>query len=438
MRLRARWPCGTIPRTRRFGTVCDTVVRVDGDGVLLAKNSDRDPNEAQLLEWHPPSTDPAGATVRCTWIEVPQVPSTRGVLISRPWWMWGAEMGANDAGVVIGNEAVFTTGHRRAPDEPGLLGMDLLRLALERSGNAEEAVEVIVGLLERHGQRGPASFVHRGFSYDNSFLVADRRGAIVLETSGRRWATEAVDTGVRAISNQLSIPRFADRHSDRLRSAVARGAQRRSCTEAAARRARTGVDAPLDLFAALRSHGDGPAPSYSLSTGAMGGPCMHAGGLLAASQTTASWVSDLRATLPGAPLHWATGTAAPCTSLFLPFRVHQPVELGATPTEVADPATWWWRHEDLHRRVLADPLGLLARYRHERDRVETAWVRDPPPSPAAVAEAEQLRARWLVDVEAGRRREHRPLWLRAAWSHWDRRAGRRSDLLPRPRQGAHR
>lgn len=54
-----------------------------------------------------------------------QVPSTHSVVLSKPVWMWGAEMGANDAGVVIGNEAVWT----REPDDgpPALLGMDLVR-----------------------------------------------------------------------------------------------------------------------------------------------------------------------------------------------------------------------------------------------------------------------------------------------------------------------
>ena len=235
----------------RFPAVCDTVVRVDDEGVLFAKNSDRDPNEAQLLEWHPAARHPVGAVLRCTWVGVAQVRATRAILISRPWWLWGAEMGANDAGVVIGNEAVFTTVHRRDPAERGLLGMDLLRLALERAGSAEEAVEVIVSLLERHGQRGPASFVRRRFSYDNSFIVADPTGAIVLESAGRRWAVERVERGVRGISNLLTIPGFAEAHSDRVRTAVAHGALRRACTERATERARRGPEAVLDLFGAL-------------------------------------------------------------------------------------------------------------------------------------------------------------------------------------------
>ncbi len=190
--------------------MCDSFVAITADGVMFAKNSDRDPNESQPLEWIAAADHPAGNRVACTWIDVPQVEHTHAVLVSRPWWMWGAEMGANEHGVVIGNEAVFTRG--RGGDK-ALLGMDLLRLALERATTAEDAVSVMVELLERHGQGGPCSYERPHFTYDNSFLVADPAGAFVVETAGRHWATEAVRGPGRSISNGLTIPAFAKAHA---------------------------------------------------------------------------------------------------------------------------------------------------------------------------------------------------------------------------------
>jgi dipeptidase len=108
--------------------MCDTLCLQRPHETLFAKNSDREPGEAQSLEVHPARTHSA-ATVRCTTLELPQSSHTHAVIISRPAWMWGCEMGANDAGVVGGNEAVFT---RLPVAHDGLTGMDLLRLALER------------------------------------------------------------------------------------------------------------------------------------------------------------------------------------------------------------------------------------------------------------------------------------------------------------------
>ena len=48
-----------------------------------------------------------GQRLRCTYIEISQAEQTLAVVLSKPSWMWGAEMGANSAGVVIGNEAVW-------------------------------------------------------------------------------------------------------------------------------------------------------------------------------------------------------------------------------------------------------------------------------------------------------------------------------------------
>jgi dipeptidase len=398
--------------------MCDSFVAITDDGVMFAKNSDRDPNEAQPLEWVPAADHPAGETVSCTWIEVPQVARTHAVLLSRPWWMWGAEMGANEHGVVIGNEAVFTKG--RGGDR-ALLGMDLVRLALERASTAEEAVSVIVDLLERHGQGGPCSYERPHFTYDNSFLVADGSGAFVLETAGRQWASEAVRGPGRSISNALTIPAFAQAHDDPFRTWVASAPLRRGLTQASAGAA-TG---PVDLMEGLRAHGGSQAPRWSIVHGGLGAPCVHGGGMVTSSQTTGSWVSDLR----GRPRHWATATAAPCTSLFKPVAVGSPLDLGPAPTNVFDPASPWWRHELLHRTTMHRYGTLIARYRHARDRVEARWVSDPPTPESAFAQADQLERRWLADVAAAHLADGRPWWVRRSWRAVDRAATIEKELL---------
>ena len=397
------------------------MVVVRPGSVLFAKNSDRDPNEAQFLDWQPRATHQAGARVRCTWIDIGQVRETHAVLLSRPFWMWGAEIGANEHGVVIGNEAVFT-------DQPyatsGLTGMDLVRLALERATSAGDAVAVITELLEQHGQGGGCGHEHRGFTYHNSFLIADARVAFVLETAGKLWAVERVDNGARSISNGLTIEPFARQHSDRIRTAVSGCRVRQPRTGRLASEA-TGVG---DLMAVLAdhgtradAHGSGSGPRYSLVNGGMTAPCMHAGGLAANAQTTASWVAELR---PDGAAHWVTATAAPCTSLFKPVAVTTPVDLGPEPSDQFDPAALWWRHEVLHRLAMRDPAVSYLLFRSERDAVQARWLAAPPDPAAAFAEADDLLARW-TELLAARMmgQDVRHSWVRSYWRKRNARAG---------------
>ncbi len=114
--------------------MCDSVVAT---GVMTAarqtlygKNSDRKSNECQPFvqtseAWHPPR-----ARLQCTHIEIPQVPETYRVMGHSPWWVWGFEHGVNEHGVAIGNHAIFSCDPLE--QSPGLIGMDLIRLGLER------------------------------------------------------------------------------------------------------------------------------------------------------------------------------------------------------------------------------------------------------------------------------------------------------------------
>jgi dipeptidase len=393
--------------------VCDTLVSVGPGRVLFAKNSDRNPNEAQLLDWRPRSAHRPGSTLRCTWIEIEQVATTYAVLLSRPFWMWGAEMGANEHGVVVGNEAVYT-------DQPyaptGLTGMDLVRLALERADTAAGAVDVVTGLLTRYGQGGGCGHEDHSATYHNSFLMADPTGAFVLETAGALWAVEEVTSGVRSISNGLTIAGFA-RHAARLPTWSAQARKRQAITQSCP------ADAPTDLMEVLRAHGGaGPMPRFAPVMGAKGAPCMHAGaGVKALSQTTGSWVAELRR--GGDHRHWVTATSAPCTGIFKPVRVDLPLDLGPAPTDRFDPSTLWWRHEVLHRTVLLDPGRLTAVYADERDALEASWLADPGEPGKAFADADAATVRWTAAVRAAVGADRRPLRARRYWALRDARAG---------------
>lgn len=286
--------------------MCDCLVAMPaatgGPFTLFAKNSDRPPAERQIVEWSVPRRDVG--SVRTTHVDVDaHTADTLGCVLSRPVWGWGAEHGVNEAGVVIGNTAVYTTlDPRGAP--VGLTGMDVVRLALERGRDAVEAVDVITSLLERYGQGGSGhdpALVPGGRSYWNSFLVASADAAFVIDTSGSEWEVEKV-VGARAISNRTTIPAFDATHRhprqpvDRLVDPRWQASQgvlaQRPVTVAA-------------LQAHLRSHDSCAEPGWSV--------CMHVDGVEA---TTASMIVELRPA--AAPQVWAL-TGHPCGREYLSF-----------------------------------------------------------------------------------------------------------------------
>ena len=409
--------------------MCDTMVALAGTTAqgtcLFAKNSDREPEEAQAVEIIPGRRYAPGDTVRATYITIPQVERTWTVLLSRPFWIWGAEMGANEHGVVIGNEAI----HAVIPpsEEPGLIGMDLLRLALERAQSAAEAVDVITFLLERHGQGGSCGLKEPRY-YDNAFLIADPREAFVLEAIGRMWIVQRVN-GLRAISNTLNI-----HHGDQLSRSLGADAAERAldmrfdfaeayldpssesrsfgqarCTRATTLlEARRGVLRPADMMRVLRDHGPQGDPSWHPHEEMGRTICMHPDGAGRRGQTTGSLVSELHE--DGTALHWITATAAPCLSLFKPVVLGCDLPLREpAPGVASDRRCLWWRHERLHQAAEDGAFGsILARIEPERDDLEALFAermrRAMPEGPAARqaaidwcwTEAEAAEQRWTA------------------------------------------
>jgi secernin len=164
---------------------------------------------------NPRANHASGESLKLEYIEIPQVPVTYATIGSSPYWCWGYEEGINEYGVAIGNEAIFTKTFTsaaaacKAGQAParGLLGMDLLRLGLERGKSAREALEVISNLVAKYGQWGsgvPCSGDVQG-GYDNSYIITDAKEAWVLETVGKRWIAKRFTKGVTSISNEPSI-----------------------------------------------------------------------------------------------------------------------------------------------------------------------------------------------------------------------------------------
>jgi hypothetical protein len=289
--------------------MCDTLVALapaTRDGItLFAKNSDRPPTERQVLEWLPARRD--GGDLHVTHVTVPAAPAdTVPSLICRPSWCWGAEHGVNAAGVAIGNEAIYTRlDPRSAPD--ALIGMDLVRLGLERAASAGEAINVMTGLLERFGQGGSGHDADRfphPRPYWSSFLVADPHRAFVLETSGSTWAVEEVEE-VRAISNRTTIPTFDAEHRHP-RQPVERLVDPRWQASQRVLRERP---VTVELLAAhLRSHDTCVDEGWSV--------CMHVDDV---EETTASMIAELDP--QGGPHRVLMLLGHPCESEYVEHRI---------------------------------------------------------------------------------------------------------------------
>ncbi|MCU0268378.1 MAG: hypothetical protein MUF83_06985 [Acidimicrobiales bacterium] len=328
--------------------MCDTVCVAHRDGMLFGKNSDRPVAEVQLVEAHGPR--PAGGTLRTQYLALADEGSCR-LVGARPDWLWGFEHGVNEHGVAIGNEALFTA-RDPAAEPDALIGMDLVRLGLERARTADEALDLITDLLERHGQGGMAD-QHYDLRYFSSFLLADARGGWALETSGTTWAARPVGRGW-SISNRICLGTDWSRASrdvapgadfDAYRDTSSTGTA--DCRLAATRALASRPDevGPRDVVATLRHHGERPwgapgadpgdvsplPPAQSDGDGTGWSVCMH----LRDFETTTSSMVALLPRDAEAPVRIWAAVGTPCVSIYAPLFLPGPV-----PVELGLEATW--------------------------------------------------------------------------------------------------
>ena len=388
--------------------MCDTMVALGNSTlsgkVIFAKNSDRQPNEPLLTIRVPRLRHSPGSKLKCTYIEIDQADETYEVLLLKPSWMWGAEMGGNEFGLHIGNEAVFTR-EKQGPE--ALLGMDMLRLALERCKTAAEALDHLIELLESYGQGGNCGF-EKKFYYHNSFLIADPQEAWVLETAGEYWAAEKVKD-VRSISNRLSIGNGFDRaHPELIKHALNKkwckseadfdfarcysdplitrfsGSVNRSGSSSCVLEAEKGRITMQTMRAILRSHEEG-LEGRQFSRHSLKSVCMH-GGFIFGDQTTGSFIVDIDRTRT---TYLLTGGSTPCLALYKPYWLVDGERFSFGEEQQQEALEFWKKREQLHRAVIENRVSDLDGYLAERDNIEAELDRRLSGfDPAAAAEKE--------------------------------------------------
>ena len=364
--------------------MCDTFVALpattQGKTMLFAKSADCEVNEANAVVRIPPRKHVKGEAVRLTHLVIPQAEETYELLLTKAFWTYGCEIGVNEFGLSMGEEAVFTTRMQEAHD--GLIGPDLMRIGLERAKNCQEAIQIMTSLLEQYGQGGSAEL--KGNShFDSSFILSDPDEAYILETAGREWAVKKVEA-IASISNMLGIGADWDSYSGAGVQAQLDWAKTYALPEvpptlgSTLRQAITynrlqaslGNISVKKIFEIMRHHGDGYHPA---TAEAHRNICVHAG-----PQENRWWQADgvmVTDVGPHGVMAWVTATSGTCVSIFKPvFLGMELPDMGPYPTEHFDLASLWWKHELLHRRAMADFDNLVPEIRADFDRLEDGFL----------------------------------------------------------------
>lgn len=259
--------------------------------VIYGRNSLQSEGEVQEVVYFPSSED--SESVQCDGGAKIDCNQRLAVILSRSAGLWGGESGANSKNVTVG--ITWSDGE---PTGEGLKSTDIVRLTLERSSSADEAISVIAALNDSNGNDA-SKF---------SFIICDPKEAWLLSVGGKLWAAEQVTTGYHRISTSgLAVTSKIDKSSDGL------GEKLKECglwdgsgdldfaksfSASPTNKEWSGAEPPVDgtfkltdMFEILRTTGTESAQSSHVST-------------LIAS---------------GISCHWFTATPNPRESVFKPF-----------------------------------------------------------------------------------------------------------------------
>ena len=349
--------------------------------VIFAKSADCEVNEANPVVRIPRQRHTPGEVVRLTHLTVPQAPETCEIILTKAFWTYGCEMGVNEFGLAMGEEAVYTL-KDKIETRDGVIGPDLMRIGLERAKTCVEAIDIMTVMLEQYGQGGNGEMSGNSH-FDSNFLMADASEAYILETAGRDWVVKKIEA-IGSISNMLHTRSDWDRYSGGdLGSKVdwARtygrpevppklGSPDRQAVTYQGLAENQGEITVKTAFDILRHHGQGYNPA---TADVHHNICIHAG-----PQENRWWQADgamVTEVDERGVMAWLTGTSGTCLSIFKPvFLGVELPDIGPMPTQNFDPNALWWKHELLHRRAMADFKNLMPEIRKDFDRIEADFL----------------------------------------------------------------
>ncbi len=404
--------------------MCDSFVALGNStqsgSVLLAKSADTEVNEAEQVVRYPRRHYGEGTLARITHRTIPQTPVTHQVILGRSYWAWGAELGCNEHGVAVGNEAAFSNLTAKAD---GTCCLDLCRLSVERGATALEAVKAVGEVVEAFGQGGNCQMMGN-YHFDTGLLIGDRHEAYVVNCAGKHWAARKVDD-VMAISNRYQItddwdlsslqadngtkPDFRGRFADQARENEV-AALKRECRALDLLQARKGSITVKDMADILRDVGEDP-DSYNIPEDELPTRiCMHAGPFESRFwHATGAMITD---SSEDGVCVWMTATSATDLSVFKPlFFDGEMPDMGPLPRGTFTEGSLWWKHESLHRRAVADYHTLKPDIRADFDELERDFFADAPAMMKANTRtktdfvhdcwrrAEEATDRWIANLE---------------------------------------